>query len=398
MTPIGQRCFLIALSAAALFSCSSKPQGPYRSIENGVEVVINGAAPYAVAGQPRSLSLREEFRIDLEDAALAEAGLADASTIDVDSHGRIYLFRRGGNQGRVIYRFDERGRFQKAFGTIGQGPGELMYPNFLRVTAADEIPVISGYNRSLVFLDSDGRLLRSSPPVPPAYNFLLQRSVLLPNGNILAQYISVNGQNSISKITLALFDARWKKIRDLHDFDMSGRPEELKNQFVLLPLTAVADHAFFVNSAPSGSDIAVFDLEGKLVRLIRSPFPALRIPPGYKKELMDRIPKGERYEPIRAIIRNVEMWPSFQAFFADDRDHLFVEGFEKDPTSGANMCDVFSPDGVRILRLGLGSHEILRSIFETQPFDIVIKKDRCYCLREKADGFKEVVVYAMRWM
>jgi hypothetical protein len=384
------------LVAALMVSCAPRDKGPQRIRENGVEVVVNGAAPYAVAGQPRALSLREEFRIDLEDAALAEAGLTDASTIDVDSRGRIYLFRRGGNKGRVIFRFDERGRFEKSFGTIGQGPGELMYPSFLRITAKDEIPAYSQGAGNLVFLDADGGLLRSSR-LPKAYDFLQQRFVLLPNGNILAQYFSVDRQNRISKFTLAIFNAQWSKIRDLHDFEMPGRPEELKNPFAILPLIAVTDHAFFVNSAASSSDIAAYDLEGKLVRLIRSPFPALRIPPDYKKELLDRIPKGERYEPIRAIIRNVEMWPLFQAFFADDRDHLFVEGFEKDPTSGANMCDVFSPDGVRILRTGLGSHEILRLVFETQPFDIVIKKDCCYCLREKADGFKEVVVYSMRW-
>jgi len=385
------------LLAALAVCCAPKDKGPQRIRENGVEVVVNGAAPYVVAGQPRALTLREEFRIDLEDAALADAGLTDVAIIDTDSRGRIYLFRRGGNQGRFIFRFDERGRFQKSFGTTGQGPGELIYPNFLRITAADEIPAYSQNAASIVYLDQDGRLLRSLP-VPAAYRFLRQRFVLLPNGNVLAQYLPIDEQGRFSKVTLAMFDAQLRKIRDIHDFELPNRPEELKNPFVSLPLIAVTDHAFFVNSAPSGSDIAAYDLEGKLVRLIRSPFPVLRIPPEYKKELLDRIPNTRGYESLRALIRNVETYPSFQAFFADDRDRLFVEGFEKDPTSGANMCDVFSPDGVRILRTGLGYHDLLRFIYEVQAFDVVIKKDRCYCLREKADGFKEVVVYSMRWM
>jgi hypothetical protein len=160
---------MVAMSAV---SCAHKDPGPQRIQENSVEVVVNGSAPYAVPGQPHSLSLREELRIDLEDATLAEAGLADASALDVDSRGRIYLFRNGGSKGRVIFRFDEHGRLEKSFGTIGQGPGELMYPNFLRLTAADEIPVISGDTRSLVFLDSDGRPLRSTP-VPSEYAFIL---------------------------------------------------------------------------------------------------------------------------------------------------------------------------------------------------------------------------------
>ena len=382
--------------AALVVSCAHKDAGPQRIQENGVEVVVNGPALHVVPGQPRSLLLREEFRIDLEDAALAEAGLADASALDVDSRGRIYLFRNGGSKGRVIFRFDERGRLEKSFGTIGQGPGELMYPNFLRMTAADEIPVLSGHMRSLVFLDSDGRSLRSLP-LPDGYHFILNRFVLLPNGNILAHILPSNEQGQFSKLTLAIFDSQWKKIRDIHDFAFSDRLEETKNPFASFPLIAVGVHAFWVNSAPSENDIAAYDLDGKLIRLIRSPFPILPMPAEYKKELLDRVPNARGYEPVRTLIGHVEKWPPFQAFFADDRDRLFIEGFEKDPVSGDNMCDIFSPDGVRFARAALGRHEILRAIFETQPFDIVIKKDRCYCLREKADGFKEVVVYSMIW-
>jgi hypothetical protein len=271
-----------------------------------------------------------------------------------------------------------------------------MYPNFLRMTAADEIPVISGYTRSLVFLDSDGRPIRSTP-VPSEYAFILRQFVLLPNGNILGQYISVDKQNRFSKLTLAIFNSRWIKIRDIRDFDFANKLEEIKNPFAALPLIAVTDHAFFVNSAPSPGDIAAYDIDGKMVQIIRSPFPILPISSEYKKELLDRIPKGQGYEPLRTLIRNIVKWPAFQSLFADNRGRLFAEGFEKDPVSGDNMCDVFSPDGVRILRTGLGRHEVLRMMYETQPFDIVIKKERCYCLREKADGFKEVVVYSMIW-
>jgi hypothetical protein len=390
---------LAALMFAVLAaSCAHKDIGPQRIRENGVEVVVNGPAPIAVPGQSRSLSLREEFRIDLEDAALAEAGLADASTINVDSKGRIYLFRPvgPGAKGRVIYQFDDRGKLLKSFGTIGQGPGELMHPNFLRLTAADEIPVFTGGTRNLAYLDSDGRLIRSSP-LPSDYHFILNRFVLLPNGNILGQILPLNEQGQFSKLTLAIFDSQWKKIRDIHDFAFSDRLEETKNPFVSFPLIAVGVHAFWVNSAPSEKDIAAYDLDGKLIRLIRSPFPILPIPAGYKKELLDRVPKARGYEPVRTLIGHVADWPPFQALFADDRDRLFVEGSEKDAASGDNFSDIFSPDGVRFARSALGRYEILRAIFETQPFDIVIKKDRCYCLREKADGFKEVVVYSMIW-
>jgi len=62
------------------------------------------------------------------------------------------------------------------------------------------------------------------------------------------------------------------------------------------------------------------------------------------------------------------------------------------------MCDVFSPEAVRIFRTALGCQDLLLLLSAQPAFDVVIKKDRCYCLREKADGFKEVVVYSMRWL
>ncbi len=379
-------------------SCAPKDKGPQRIRENGVEVVVNGAAPYAVSGQPHSLSLREEFRIDLEDAALAEVGLADASAIDVDSNGRIYLFRPAGpgTKGQVIFRFDNHGKLLNSFGTIGQGPGELMYPYHLRITAADEIPVYSQGAGSLVFLDTHGRMLRSLP-MPSGYRFIHNRFVLLPNGNLLAQILPDNEQNRFSKLTLTIFDAHLKKIRDVLDFRLS-EDKAKKNLLSGMPLIAVTGNGFFVNSGPSGSDIAAYDLDGQLIRQIRTPFPAVWIPGEAKNALLDRIPNTRGYESIRAFVREIEIYPRFQALFADDKGRLFVAGAEKDAASGANICDVFSPDGVRIFRTALGYQNLLLSVFLNGPaFDVVIKKDRCYCLREKADGFKEVVVYSMIW-
>ena len=385
-------CLLVALAV----SCVHKNTGPQRIRENGVEVVVNGPTPCAVPGQPHSLSLREEFRIDLEDAALADAGLTDVATIDADSKGRIYLFRRGGIQGRVIFQFDDHGKLLKSFGTIGQGPGELMYPHYLRITAADEIPVYSQGAVSMVYFDSNGRLLRSMP-VPTDHHFVPNLFMLLPNGNFLACYIPVDDQMRFSKFKLAIFDAQLKKIRDIRDFEVPDRTEKIQNLLVSTPLIAIADRAFFVNSGPSGSEIAAYDLGGQLVRLIRAPFPIVRVPSNYKKELLDRIPDVRSYESIRGFIRNMEVYPSFQAFYADDTGRLFVAGFEKDSASGANICDVFSPAGVRILRTGLGYQNLFLLLSNGPAFDVVIKKDRCYCLREKADGFKEVIVYSMIW-
>ena len=196
---------------------------------------------------------------------------------------------------------------------------------------------------------------------------------------------------------MTIFDARLKKIRDVLDFRLS-EAEAKKNLLVGIPLIAVTGNGFFVNCGTSGSEIAAYDLDGQLIRRIRAPFSAVKIQGEAKKALSDRIPNMRGYEPVRMFIKEQEIYPRFQALFADDSGRLFVAGTETDPASGANICDVFSPDGVLIFRTALGYQNLLLSALLNEPvFGVVFKKDRCYCLREKADGFKEVVVYTMRW-
>ena len=153
--------FLAVLVVAALFwACHSKVDGPIRTIENGVEVVDNGTGVFPSADGPHSLTLKEEFRIDLESEALAAAGLTDIVGLDADSKGRIYLFRKGISAGPYIFQLDDRGKLLKSFCPNGQGPGEVEYPQFLGINASDEISLIS--NGQFAYFDSQGALLRRS--------------------------------------------------------------------------------------------------------------------------------------------------------------------------------------------------------------------------------------------
>ena len=103
-----------ALAGAALcLSCSSKTDAPQRRVENGVEVVINGERPYPVNGKLAALAIKEEFRIDLEDPQYAEMGLSDAARADLDSQGRVVLFRQYLGDGPLVFIFDEQGHFQR---------------------------------------------------------------------------------------------------------------------------------------------------------------------------------------------------------------------------------------------------------------------------------------------
>jgi hypothetical protein len=200
-----------------------------------------------------------------------------------------------------------------------------------------------------------------------------------------------------STVIMGLFDGDFRKLKDIRENDITESPEAIKKPLSRMTLVGVSGTAFFVNWGESGNDIAVFDLDGRLVRLIRGSFPSVPVPPEYKKDLLNRIPQVRSFKFIREFLESRDVFPAFQGFITDERNRLFVAGFEKDKESGANICDVFTPDGIRILKGGIGYQDLVRWIWDMQSFDVVLKNNRCYCVREKPSGFKEVVVYSMIW-
>jgi hypothetical protein len=362
-------------------------------VENGTEVVVNDTEPYPVKGEPRALSLREEFQIDTEGDALSAAGLFDVAAVDADSRGRIYVFQRARGRDPLVFQFDERGKLLKSFGRIGQGPGEIQSPYYLRMTAKDEIPIFDRGANRLLFLDTDGGLT-GSKNLPPGLNIVPQMGVsLLENGNILAFYLSLREDQKIQKIVAGLFGPDFRKIRDLLEYDAFREPEEIENIFLERPVIGVSKAAIYVGEGKAENDIAVYDLGGLLKRKIRVPFTPVKVSLGSRTELLARAPQGH---PVRRL-KIPDLFPPFLSLFSDDVGRLYVARFEIETGTGANLCDVISADGVWILRAGLGYNDLSRYLMEPRSYDVVIKNDRCYCVREKPSGFKKIAVYSISW-
>ncbi len=390
-----KKSVFIALASLFIAACSSRIEGPKRIVENGIEVVVNDTGPYLVKGERHALSLHEEFRIDTESDALSVAGLSDIAAVDSDSRGRIYVCQRAKGRDPLIFQFDNRGNFLKSFGRIGQGPGEIQSPYYLRITAKDEIPIFDRSANRLIFLNPDGRLVVTKKLLPgPGINLVPQAGIwLLENGNILAFYISLREDQKIQMIVIGLFDADFQKIRDLLEFDASKEPEEYKNIFLEKPVIGVSKAAIYVGWGKAGNDIAVYNLDGRLKRKIRVPFTPVKVSPGSRAELLARAPQNH---PVRRL-KIPDLFPPFLSLFSDDLGRLYIARFETEKDSGTNLCDIISTDGVLILRAGLGYNDLSRYLLEPRSYDVVIKNDRCYCVREKPSGFKEIVVYSMSW-
>jgi len=66
--------------------------------------------------------------------------------------------------------------------------------------------------------------------------------------------------------------------------------------------------------------------------------------------------------------------------------------YEEGENPGEKIFNIFDPDGVFIARKSL-------NIFWHQGGALYgkVKKNHLYCLREKENGFKELVSYKMKW-
>ncbi len=380
--------FTLAILTASAIACSRPAAGPRRFVENGVEVVDNGAGIYRVAGQPSALALREEFAIDLADPKLAESGLKNVYSLKVDSHGHVFVNNGGFRPGHGLFEFDERGRFVRPLVRIGQGPGEYQDAALLGTVEDDELPVLETSRGRISVLGPDGRLIRTVEWKPPADMAQPRRQVLLSGGSFIAMYVPIDpAERTFRGFETAIFDSRFKVAVSLGRFGWNLSSSEFPAGYPVFTATRTA-----VFSGSWGSnEIAVHDPAGRPVRVIRSRFPPVAISPEFVARMRERYPVNH---PGRAMVWP-RVFPPYQALVADDEGRVYAVGFERDDR-GMTRCDVFAPDGTRFLRTGLGYQDFERQAMGV-GVDPVIRKRRLYCVREKDDGFLEVVVFRMTW-
>jgi hypothetical protein len=65
----------------------------------------------------------------------------------------------------------------------------------------------------------------------------------------------------------------------------------------------------------------------------------------------------------------------------------YEEGFN----TGEYMYDIFNSDGAFIGRTSLGN------VGRSFPFMVKAQNGRLYCIKEKENGYKELVIYKMIW-
>ena len=381
-----KKIIYLALILYVLLSCVHKQEKVDKTIEDGVEVILNHLEPYKIPGEPSTFNLEEIFTIDTENFELARVGLTDIRCFDVDSKGNIYFLKFRSSTKDNIFKFDKEGKYIMSFGSTGQGPGEFQYPFHLEVDKQDNIAVTDQTKPKIMIFNEDGSLTKemsiTRPDLRIAIVSCLENGKYITFGQVTGSY-----REEYIQIPLRLFNAQFEEVKELERYNFLNITITNKRKGTY-PIWAwsISKGAVYTGNEERGYEIWVYDLEGNLIRKIKKEYERVPVSDEYKKAIMEKTP-----ENLKKITFFPDSFPPYQSFFTDDKGRLFVMTYEEGENPGEFMFDIFNPDGVFIGRKSLNVW-IWQSLVKAK-----IKNNLFYCVQEKESGYKKLVVYRMEW-
>ncbi len=375
--------------------CSSPESKVSRFFENGIEVLLNRNISQ---DELNPFKLEVIFSIDTEDEDTLDFGLTDIWGFDVSPEGDIFVYHPPGSQGNLIFRFDKSGEPVLSFGKKGQGPGEIQWPLFQKINRNNEISVLDRGGQKILLFDKNGKLKQEIKPVKriSGSGVLLE----LSNGNYLfrepaGQYF----KDSSLSIVLSIIDPEFNVIQELGRLVIDNPITSLQFRYPL-PVFSwdLSDDSIYIGSEEYGYEIHVYDFDGELIRKIKKEYTQLPYSKEQMNEVLNMLEDPEA-EFLRKKWIRPEYNPPFQHLFVSNDNQLFVMTFEPGDNRGEYLTDVYDADGILISKCSLNlwlSSDILAPGGAFDSWTSVLK-NRLYCVREKESGYKELIVYQMRW-
>ncbi len=376
-------CCLLGISLLA--SCGGKQPQIDRTTENGVEVIQNHLAPYAIKGEPTDFRLEEELTIDFAGPAIGEMGLANATDFVVDAQGFIY-FMHVWKEGDTIFKFGPDGRFLKSWGRKGQGPGELQFMIGACLTRSGQLIVSDHTNLKLIWFTDEGKLIKELR-YPPDGRF----DIIYPVGdNRFVGYARAwtEPESDSFEFTFYLLDGALKELKklDVYRYPNPAKKGERGVNFNEFFVVKSSPSRIFIGNEDRGYEILELDHDGNPLKKIRKEYSRVRVP----EEIIKKR-KAAYNRPGRSYYFPDHYLPICD-FFADDDNRLFVMTFEKGSNPGEYWYDIFDHNGLFIRR---------------KPLNILtwgeiaacgqVTRNRLYCFQERADGYRVFKVYKIFW-
>jgi hypothetical protein len=347
-----------------------------RTIEGGVEVVFNRAAPFR-SGQDGPFSLEEVMRIDSE----TETRIPDIFGFEVDAAGEVFVLRQYIGEGDFVFKFDAGGRFLKSLGRKGQGPGELERPHHIALGRDDRLLILDLGRGLVTEFDKDGTFIGTHPREQAI------RAGAGPGDTWITQAVDLKIEMDKRQMTWSarLLDSTFKEIRELNSLKVQMSRSDFRFPEPLLCWSASSDRAFVADEG-HGYEIRIFGPDGTLQRMIRKESAPVPISDEFKAKALKPLP-----EPMRKTVQFPEFHTPYQSLAASDDGRLLVMTFEPGDRPGEFLFDVFDKDGTLIGRKSLNAH-----VWEGHLW-VKIRGGRFYCLREKPNGFKEIAISRITW-
>jgi len=344
--------------------------------EGGVTVITNGKKPDPPKGAPTRLVLEEIYSIGGGDKP--DEAFVDVSALDVLKDGTVYVVDTKDSRVKV---FDAKGRFVRAFGKPGQGPGELSQPIGIHITPDNEILVEDALNQRLAVFSLDGQFVR---------NISTAKSLGLSG-------IQMNGQGLIVGRSMGLGEAG-KMSMDVRTYDKDFNPKfklasvefPISTQAKINPFSAMKllyaldERGFLYFGTSTDYEIRVVSPEGKLLKTISRDFDPVPITSKDKEDLLALIPSVSGVN-IKDMIQFPDVFPAFGDFIIADEGLLLVRTYEKGKASKEYYWDLFDADGRYIARVPI-TH-VIRLWRDGQAYFIV----------EDEDGYKTIRCCRTRW-
>lgn len=380
-----KKLLYLILFLALIYSCGPKQDQVERIIEDGVEVVINHLEPYKISGQG-SLTLEEILIIDTEDDEIAGLGINDIFGFEVNSFGEIFILRNIQGEGDFVFKFDRDGKFIMSFGPQGQGPGESQNPHHIAIDHRDNILIYDLGPQILHKYNKDGVLVNDYKMSGGE-----TRVTSGPNANLLTSVQSSkrDKDRTLNTHFLKLINPNLDVLQVIDEFSFEWRQDKFRATEPLLCWSVSRDNIYVANE-DRGYEIWVHDFNGKLIRKIQKEYKQIAVSENFKNKALKQFPEGMR-EQMSKMAYFPKFHPPVQNLVAGDDGLLLVSTFEEGGNPAEYMFDIFNEEGVLIGRISLNIY-----IWEAHLW-ARIRSDKLYCLEEKETGYKELVVYKMKW-
>lgn len=340
------------------------------------------------------MTMEPVFALDTEDDATAALGVTDIYDFDVDRDGNLLILLPPTGPRDCVYKLSPQGRLQMSFGRIGQGPGEMEYPDKVYSNDNGEIWVFESPKNRIHVFDGEGKPIGVRSPVK------FEAVIPLANGSQLVTRLDATDTSArYLPMMIELYDPQSRLLKEL---DRCGGYanrtiyEKVPEPFVCgigISFQARASHErVYIGNSERGYEILVLDLDGKPVRKIRKEYTPVPVSDDYKnrvlKDYLDFMPDYAKkiYFPAS--------WHPFHAFFPDETGRLYVMTYEPGDQPGEYVYDIYDKDGVLVSRTTLAAIPIHGGGGGVMAR---FRGDQLYAVEEKESGFKRLHVYRVTW-